>query len=152
MRERKLKKSIYLDVCCLCRPFDNQEEMRIQLEANAIFLILSHVKQAKFNLIVSPAHVHEIKSSTKKRESTEILTFLNEFGESGKWDLQKTRKRAEELISHKFGVADAAHVAFAEEVSDFFITCDDRLERKCEKMATIHTMNPVEFVVKEGLK
>ena len=27
-----LKKRIYLDVCMLCRPFDDQDQMRIRLE------------------------------------------------------------------------------------------------------------------------
>jgi hypothetical protein len=27
---------IYLDVCCLCRPFDDHSETRVQLEAEAV--------------------------------------------------------------------------------------------------------------------
>jgi predicted nucleic acid-binding protein len=37
------------------------------------------------------------------------------------------------LYSQGFGVADAAHVAFAEQLADVFIACDDKLLKKCRK-------------------
>lgn len=68
-------------------------------------------------------------------------------------DVTATRARAEALHARKFGIADAAHVAFAEAAVDFFISCDDRLVKKCrrEKVA-VTTMNPVEFTIAEELK
>lgn len=33
---------IYLDVCCLNRPFDDQRQDRVRLESEAILLILAH--------------------------------------------------------------------------------------------------------------
>lgn len=51
------------------------------------------------------------------------------------------------------GTADAAHVAFAEAISDCFITCDDKLIRKCHKYKIdVPSRNPVEFCIKENLK
>jgi hypothetical protein len=35
---------VYLDVSALCRPFDDQAQMRIRLETDAVLLILSHVR------------------------------------------------------------------------------------------------------------
>ena len=32
---------VYLDVCALCRPFDDQAHMRIRLETEAVQLILA---------------------------------------------------------------------------------------------------------------
>ncbi len=32
---------IYLDVCCFNRPFDDQTQEKIHLEAEAVFIILS---------------------------------------------------------------------------------------------------------------
>jgi len=79
--------------------------------------------------------------------------LLAEFGMKAEYDVLKTRTRADHLYSLKFGVADAAHVAFAEASSDFFISCDDRLIRKCRKAnIDIPAMNPVEFCVKENLR
>ncbi|BAZ26615.1 hypothetical protein NIES4073_75230 [Kalymmatonema gypsitolerans NIES-4073] len=33
---------IYLDVCCLNRPFNDQTQERIRLEAEAVFIILAN--------------------------------------------------------------------------------------------------------------
>lgn len=36
---------IYLDVCCLNRPFDDQSQDRIHLEAEAVLAIIKQVEQ-----------------------------------------------------------------------------------------------------------
>jgi hypothetical protein len=51
---------IYLDVCALCRPFDDQDQMRIHLETAAVLLILGHVRSKALTMIVSPVHDVEI--------------------------------------------------------------------------------------------
>jgi len=45
-----------------------------------------------------------------------------------------TRIRAERLYDNGIGVADAAHVAFAEAAGANFVTCDDRLLKRCLKI------------------
>ncbi|RQW03470.1 hypothetical protein EH223_09920 [candidate division KSB1 bacterium] len=49
-------KRIYLDVCTLCRPFDDQSFIRIRLENDAVNLIISHVHLNVFQLFASPVH------------------------------------------------------------------------------------------------
>jgi len=34
---------IYLDACCLNRPFDEQSQERIRMEAEAVLIILNHL-------------------------------------------------------------------------------------------------------------
>ena len=36
----KFTMKIYMDVCCLCRPFDDHQNRKIRLEAEAILTIL----------------------------------------------------------------------------------------------------------------
>jgi predicted nucleic acid-binding protein len=49
--------------------------------------------------------------------------------------------------------ADAAHVAFVEIVGAEFISCDDKLVKKCKKYKIkIWCGNPIDFCVKEDLK
>jgi len=63
------------------------------------------------------------------------------------------RQEAEDLTSRKFGIADGAHVAFAEATADFFISCDDRLVRKCRReKVTVTAITPIEFTIAEDLK
>ncbi|GBD99720.1 hypothetical protein BMS3Abin07_01761 [bacterium BMS3Abin07] len=47
-------------------------------------------------------------------ERIHLFTLLKTFGKSISSNPMKIRKRAEELVKNAFGLADAAHVAFAE--------------------------------------
>jgi predicted nucleic acid-binding protein len=53
-----------------------------------------------------------------------------------------------------FGIADAAHLAYAEILADVFISCDDKLLKKYKKEVTakIIAVNPLEFVSSEELQ
>lgn len=64
------------------------------------------------------------------------------------------RSRAEYLYQSGVGIADAAHVAYAEVLADVFITCDDKLLKKCQKETSlkITAMNPLQFVLSEELQ
>ncbi|GAB1538778.1 hypothetical protein NUACC21_14420 [Scytonema sp. NUACC21] len=44
---------IYLDVCCLNRPFDDLTQTRICLEAEAILSILQHCERGEWQLVGS---------------------------------------------------------------------------------------------------
>jgi hypothetical protein len=39
---------IYLDVCCLNRPFDDQGQERIRLEAEAVLLIIARMESGQW--------------------------------------------------------------------------------------------------------
>lgn len=118
---------IYLDVCALCRPFDDQRYMRIHLECEAVNMILNKIRLKKIKLAVSPVHYREIGDIPDPFERYNIMSLFNNYGESIKFNIKSTRQRAEHHFSAGFGVADAAHLAFAEAVNADFVTCDDRL-------------------------
>lgn len=152
MIEQK-QRLIYLDVCVLCRPFDNQQYLRIRMETESVNLILANVKKGKYKLLISPVHIKEIKAIPDIYERIQIKTILDRFGVHTAVNIAKTRERAEELVSIGFGVADAAHVAFAEKSGIPFISCDDRLIKKClNYKIKIWCGNPVSFCEKEGLR
>lgn len=146
-------KKLYLDVCTFCKPFDNQNLMRIRFETDAFYLILDGIQRKKYEMIVSPVHYNEIESIEDIREKVQVLELLSAYGIRSDYDLDKVRKRAEELISYNFGTADAVHLAFAERSSDYFITCDDKLIKRSKRMKLdIIVTNPVEFCITEELK
>ncbi len=65
-------------------------------------------------------------------------------------DLIQARHRTESLIDMGFGIADAAHLAFAEQLAEVFITCDDKLLKRCAQTTLrIIAVNPLEFIAKE---
>jgi hypothetical protein len=148
-----LPKSIYMDVCALSRPFDDQRYPRIRLETEAVNLILLKIREQKLKLLFSPVHLIEIEGISDFFERIELQSILKEFGTPIKGDMSKIRSRAEELFLLGFGVADAAHVAFAEWGRADFISCDSRLLKKCQGLTIkVWCGNPVAFCEKEGLR
>lgn len=144
---------IYLDVCALCRPFDNQDYLRIRMENEAVNLILSNIRAGKCRLLYSTVHLKEIEAIEGTAERIELLTLLNTFGENIARDTTDIRHRAEELFKDGFGVADAAHVAYAEIAAADFVTCDDRLIKKCHRRdVKVWCGDPMAYCEKEGLK
>jgi predicted nucleic acid-binding protein len=146
-------KKLYLDVCTLCRPFDNQNLMRIRLETDAYYLILNAIQKKKYELVTSPMHFKEVESIKDIQEKIQIIHLLDVYGEEPSFDNATARKRADELIRLKFGIADGVHLAFAEQSADCLITCDDKFLKRSKKTATkIEVINPIEFCIKEELK
>ena len=148
-----MTQKIYLDVCALCRPYDDQSYMRINLETIAVQLIFSAIDQNMYDLVYSPVHVKEISAISNQVERFELYHLLQETAKFIKVDKTYARKRAEKLVSVGLGVADAAHLVFAEAVEADFITCDDKLCKKCRTLdLAIWAGNPVAFCDKEGLR
>jgi len=146
-------KTLYLDVCAYCRPFDNQESPRILQETVAVYLILKYIEQARYRAAVSPVHFQEIGAIQEIEERLELEALLKRLQSPFQYNPQQARKRAEMLHAQGFGVADAAHVAFAEQLADVLITCDDKLLKKCRKASLkIAVMNPLEFITHEDLQ
>ncbi|OGQ58126.1 MAG: hypothetical protein A3J24_06225 [Deltaproteobacteria bacterium RIFCSPLOWO2_02_FULL_53_8] len=148
-----MSKTIYIDVCALSRPYDEQHYLRIKLETEAVNLILSRIKSGKYTMIYSPVHIMEIDAIPDAMERIELLSLLQDSGRPVKAVATKTKKRAEKLYIAGLGVADAAHIAYAEQANAEFISCDDALIKKYHGYgASIWCGNPVAFCEKEGLK
>ena len=104
-------------------------------------------------MIISPVHLAEINAIEDVKERYEVLVLLKKVSSSPQYNLPMIRERAEYFYNKKLGVADATHLAFAEAAADFFISCDDKLIRKCKNLdINLTVMNPVQFTVKEDLK
>ncbi len=145
--------SIYLDVCTLSRPFDEQSYFRIRLETEAFNMVLAKVRKGDYKMLVSPVHIKEIDAIPDDAERIELQILLRKLGKPIKVNMAKTRKRAEELVNTGFGAADAAHVAYAEESGSQFVSCDDALVKKClNHNIKVWCGNPVAFCEKEGIR
>lgn len=87
---------IYLDVCVLSRPFDDQQQLRIRLETDAVNLILSQVRQGRYALVISPAHRREVEAIAGLYERAALHAMVERYGSPAIVDLALTRQRAEE--------------------------------------------------------
>lgn len=88
---------IYLDVCCLNRPFDNQEQERIHLEAEAVLLILSRCQSGEWVLLGSEAIDAEI-AKTPDTERKDKAMLLNSLATTKVEIDPKIESRAREFI------------------------------------------------------
>lgn len=69
---------------------------------------------------------------------------------SQKCNPAQARERAEQFHANGLGIADAARLAFAEQMADYFITCDDKLLKRCRRLdLRVVAMTPVEFITSE---
>ena len=147
------KPLLYLDVCTLCRPFDDQNMMRIRLETDSYHLIMQAIQEGEYQMVYSSVHDLEISAINDTLERVELLEVLHQNGKKSTGDFQAIRKRANELADRGMGVADAAHIAFSEAGEDYFISCDDRLIKQCHRRTVdVTVMTPVEFCLQENLK
>ena len=153
MPNKWLMKRLYFDVCTLCRPFDDQNGMRVRLETDACYLILQAVKNRKFELIMSQVHFAELEAIDDPLEREQIKLLLNQCARLETINLENAKRRAEDLVENGFGIGDAAHLAWSEQTADFFLTCDDRLLKRCRRRKMdVEVLNPVEFCARENLR
>lgn len=144
---------VYLDVCALNRPLDDQNQMRIRLEADAVQLILSYVRSKELTLIISPAHRAEIAANPDLARRQHVQALIAEIGTDANLDLDQAQRSAVSLLNQGLKPADAAHAALAAEAGCDFVTVDDRLLRQLQRAAvTVWFGNPVAYCEKEGLK
>ena len=138
--------TIYLDVCCLNRPYDDQSQDRVRIEAAAVMLILQRVDRGEWQLVSSDAVMDEI-DQTPDRDRRRRVQLLAAKAAVILTAGPEERDRAHELAGIGFAPYDAAHVAFAERgAADVLLTTDDRFIRRAQREAarlTVRVENPV---------
>ena len=138
----------YLDVCCLCRPFDDQRSHRIRMEAEAVIAVLNGCIGG-WKLVASEAIEYEIAKipGEERRRSVEnLLQFTQERIMIDETIVNRTR------TFYEIGVDafDALHLASAESAGAVFLTTDDALIKVIMKHVdkiSIEVHNPVEWLM-----
>ena len=143
---------IYLDVCCLNRPFDTQAQDRLRLEAEAVLLILKHCEAGEWQWVTSAVVSHEIEAVPNQERRSRLQQILK--GARLFVPLNDTMvARGEELQGLGLKAYDALHVACAEQAHvDVFLTTDDRLCRVATRHAarlTVRVENPLAWLQEE---
>ena len=143
---------VYLDVCCLNRPFDTQAQDRLRLEAEAVLLILKHCEAGEWQWVTSAVVSHEvdaIPNQDRRQRLQEILKRAGLFVPLS----DTTVERGEALKGMGLKAYDALHVACAEQAQvDVFLTTDDRLCRVATRNAhrlKVRVENPLIWLQEE---
>jgi predicted nucleic acid-binding protein len=140
---------LYLDVCCLNRPFDDQSQERVRREAEAVGRILDAISTGRHHWVSSAAVDFEVRRCPDAARRSALLVLLELSQETQALD-DDTLARAEFHGAAGLRVIDALHVALAERAGcEVFLTTDDDIRRKVERLAEtsrIRVLNPVEWV------
>ena len=123
---------VYLDMCCLKRPFDDQRQARVRLESEAVLGLLAAEGQ-QLQFVRSQALNLENSRNPIRERASRVSQWLTKQ-DAAQLDMEALEKRSVELMRLGFKNFDALHIAAAEQVSvDVFATCDDRLLAAAKK-------------------
>ena len=140
---------IYLDACCLNRPFDDQRQARVRLEAEAISLILQKLHQHKWEWIGSEVLVYELGQTDDIERKERLLRLAGQSHQVVEMT-EKIMAQAEKLESSGFDSYDAIHLASAENAKvDVFLTTDDNMQKianRNKKLFSFVVVNPVTWL------
>ena len=140
---------VYLDVCCLNRPFDDRTQDRIHLEAEAILTILKYIEKKQWLMINSDAIIYEVNKIPDPERKTKVqftLSNTNDYVQINEQILRRA-KQIQQLGVKSF---DALHIACAEAAqADIFLTTDDKLLKKVHQFVDkikVKVNNPLNWI------
>lgn len=151
MGKKGIRKTLYcyLDACCLNRPFDDQTQDRIRIEAESVIILLKISLTGKIKLIGSDVLKHEISKTPDPVRKSQLLSlskYISRFYSLNDVIIELSRK----LQNSGFGAFDSLHIAVAEKSGvDIFITTDDKIlkiYRRNPDLLNIRIENPANIV------
>ncbi|MGN0599352.1 MAG: type II toxin-antitoxin system VapC family toxin [Oscillospiraceae bacterium] len=137
---------VYLDTCCYNRPYDDQTQLRINLEAQAKLFIQKQIVDGKLDLIYSFISVYENSQNPFAIRKNAIFDFFSNaviyIDES---NVEIIKQRAGEIMKTGIKTKDALHVSCAiEGKADYFVTTDIRLLKYSSDEVKI--INPIDLI------
>lgn len=140
------KITVYLDNCCFNRPYDDQTQLKISLEAQAKMYVQRLIVEKKLDFVYSFISVFENDCNpfgNRKKSVADFFEYASIFVSRAHKDTIDAK--ANEIMKSGIKEKDATHVACAiYGKADVFLTTDKRLLKL--KIDEIAIMNPVDFV------
>jgi predicted nucleic acid-binding protein len=137
---------IYLDNCCFNRPFDDQSQFKIKLEAEAKLFIQAKISNKQIELVWSYVldyendfNPFEVRKDSIKKWKNYAVVDIEEAG--------GIIEKAKTLMNSGIKSKDALHVACSIAAKcDYFLTTDTRLINKLRDLEEIAVINPLSFI------
>ncbi|MDR3291545.1 MAG: type II toxin-antitoxin system VapC family toxin [Methanobrevibacter sp.] len=135
---------IYLDTCCYNRPFDDQNQVKIELESTAKLYIQNKIYEGEYDLVWSFMLDYENNDNPyeDRRENIQIWeNIATEFCDLAREVLEQGKKL------QKLGIKenDALHMSCAIFTKcSYFLTTDYKLTNR--DLDKIKIVNPIEFI------
>ncbi|OGP76972.1 MAG: hypothetical protein A2V86_03290 [Deltaproteobacteria bacterium RBG_16_49_23] len=151
--KRRIK--VYLDTSVYNRPFDDQSQTRIRLEAEALLSIMEKAASGAIIIIGSSTLLYENSQNPFANRKERVSSFLD-IASKIITVSDKVKMKAVSLEHAGIEPIDALHLACAEAGgAEYFVTCDDNIIKKARKdqdMVQIAICGPLEFILKEVFK
>ena len=137
---------VYLDTCCYNRPYDDQTQLRINLEAQAKLFIQKRIVDGKLELIYSFISVYENSQNPYSIRKNAISDFFSNASIYISEDnVNVIKQRASEIMKTGIKTKDALHISCAiEGKADYFVTTDIRLLKYSSDEVKI--INPIDLI------
>lgn len=137
---------VYLDNCCFNRPFDDQRQTRVRLEADAKLCIQEHIRSGTLELAWS--YILDFENAANPLE--ERRTTINGWRQYATIDVEETApilQEANALVGLGLKAKDALHIACAiTGECAYFLTTDDNILRHGQDGQNITVLDPTAFV------
>ncbi len=141
---------VYLDNCCYNRPFDNQSDIIVRLESEAVSFIQEQIKSGKLDLVWS--YIMDYENSFNPFEDRRVS--IEKWQQHAKEDVNadiKIVEQAENLMLLSIKKKDALHIACALHAQcQYFLTTDSKLLNKT--VSGISIINPIDFLKIQGVQ
>ena len=137
---------VYLDNCSFNRPFDDQSQLRIRLEAEAKLYVQQKVCEGQLELAWSYILDYESQANPFD-ERREAIQAWKEHAVIDTDETQGILAKAQALTALGLKSKDALHIACAIEMQcDYFITTDDKILNRMKNSHEIAVVDPTTFV------
>ena len=137
---------VYLDNCCLNRPFDDQRQTRVRLEAEAKLCIQEHIHSGELELVWS--YMLDFENAANPFE--ERRTTISGWRQYATRDVEETPlilQNANRLAGMGLKAKDALHIACAiAGACPYFVTTDADILKRRQDVHDITRIDPTAFV------
>ena len=138
----------YLDTCSLNRPWDDQSQGRVHLEAEAVLFFVSEARPGRMDLVTSGYLLEEIQNIAEPQRRADVAA-LTEAAVSHVSVSASISQRSKTFAAHNIRGYDALHIAAAEAAGcHYFFTTDDRLLKRARPAGhhlKLQILNPADW-------
>ena len=142
---------IYLDNCCFNRPFDDQSQIQIKLDAEAKLKIQEEIRFGNIKLVWSYILDYE-NSKNPFKERKEQIGGWKKYAERDIQENAELTGFANILNRKGFQKLDSLHIACAIFMKcDYFLTTDGSILKKAALLNEINIDDPIGFIKEVAL-
>ena len=138
---------IYLDACCYNRPYDDQSQLTVKLEAQAKLYVQRMIKDGELELVTSEILRFEIANCPIEIRRIVVADFMEKYSSLhvGASCSPRVKRMAREIMLTGVKYKDACHIASALIAGcDYLLTTDKRMAKYVDDK--IKLVTPIEFV------